>query len=447
MTTARTYLLDLIQTDHGFDHAPAELDPLRIEAADAMLRAQRERIPVLDRRARETAIDAIRGLDDIVPLLFAHSVYKSYPQVLIEKRRWDKLGLWLSTLSADDHAAMDVEGVGDVDDWIARLAAHGTIMLATSGTSGKCSFLPMRAADRALKLRQFRKTATWPHPAPDNDVLVFWTAPIAGPSSVIEGGQFMKEAFAKPGGFFHFLKDPLRIAEVSEMAAFSRRMADGTATPTEIEAMAAKGRDKAERAGRDFAEFIQLVLDHRHDRMMLAGLWSQFMQIIDYARAQGIPEGDFNPASRITAGGGVKAVPLPEDYKERFVSFFGPVETGGVYSMTEITQLMPRCEAGRYHIPPALIAIVLDDAGETVLNRPGAVVSGRFAFLDLLVEGRWGGIISGDRVEMDFCERCACGRPGPVILDSIARFVAPGQDDHIGCAGTIESYVKGAISA
>jgi hypothetical protein len=75
-------------------------------------------------------------------------------------------------------------------------------------------------------------------------------------------------------------------------------------------------------------------------------------------------------------------------------------------------------------------------------------VEGRYGFLDLLYEGRWGGLISGDRIEVDFSERCPCGRYGATILDTIVRYTQlAGGDDHIGCAGTIDAYVRGAMNA
>ncbi|MOA29730.1 hypothetical protein D3C78_1507660 [compost metagenome] len=118
--------------------------------------------------------------------------------------------------------------------------------------------------------------------------------------------------------------------------------------------------------------------------------------------------------------------------------------------MTELAQLMPRCEAGRYHRAPGLIWLVTDEPGERLLSQSDAdatgQASGRFAFLDLLYEGRWGGLITGDKVVVDFSEKCPCGRHGPTLLDNITRFSQTGQDDHIGCAGTIDSYIRGAIN-
>jgi hypothetical protein len=94
--------------------------------------------------------------------------------------------------------------------------------------------------------------------------------------------------------------------------------------------------------------------------------------------------------------------------------------------------------------------LILDQTGEKLLTAKdgvGGVVEGRFGFLDLLYEGRWGGLITGDKVTVDFAEECPCGRPGPTIFDNITRYAEPGGDDHIGCAGTIDSYIRGALNA
>jgi hypothetical protein len=64
-----------------------------------------------------------------------------------------------------------------------------------------------------------------------------------------------------------------------------------------------------------------------------------------------------------------------------------------------------------------------------------------------MLEGRWGGLITGDKVTADLGGRCPCGRSGPTILDTITRYAQPGEDDHIGCAGTIDGYIRGALSS
>ena len=195
---------------------------------------------------------------------------------------------------------------------------------------------------------------------------------------------------------------------------------------------------------------LDTILAHRDEPIVLTGMWAQHMAIIQRARELGIPDGAFHPKSYISAGGGVKGVTLPPDYVEQVDRFWGPVIRGTGYGMTEMLQLMPRCEARRYHIAPGLIMLLLDQPGEKLVAPPvgtAGVVEGRFGFVDLMYEGRWGGLISGDKVQVDFSGHCPCGRHGPTILDTIVRYSqVTGGDDHIGCAGTIDAYVRGAMS-
>ena len=67
----------------------------------------------------------------------------------------------------------------------------------------------------------------------------------------------------------------------------------------------------------------------------------------------------------------------------------------------------------------------------------------RAAFLDLSLDGRWGGVISGDRVTVDF-GKCDCGHQGPTVGSEIVRYADLEGGDKITCAGTIDAYVRGA---
>jgi len=446
LNDVRTQLLDQITTPDPFGLSRDEVEAMQVEAADALFQVLRTKIPVLERRAQETGIKRISSFDDLVPLLFAHTVYKSYPEAFINNGRWDRMNAWLSTLAADDWTGVDVTGVADVDDWLDRLKAAGCMVLATSGSSGKCSFLPSSVADKTLKDRHFRRAVGWPFVQSDNQYEVFWTGPIDGPNSAIEAGQFQREHLARPGGFHYLIKEPLRMRDVAEAAVFNRKLREGTATPSEIEAFRAKNAEAGKRILAGMGEFIDTLLDMRHEPVFVGGLWAQHMQIIERARERGIPDNDFHPQSVISAGGGIKGVALPPDYKEQVAQFYGDVIRIGSYGMTEMAEVMPRCEAGRYHRPAGLIWLQLDQPGEKLLNAREGVVEGRFAFLELLYTGRWGGCITGDKVEIDWSETCSCGRPGPAILDTIVRYAQAGEEDHIGCAGTIDAYVKGAMA-
>jgi hypothetical protein len=89
-----------------------------------------------------------------------------------------------------------------------------------------------------------------------------------------------------------------------------------------------------------------------------------------------------------------------------------------------------------------VVPLILDKSGDSLLPPLRDEYEGRAAFFDLSIDGRWGGVISGDRISIDF-RPCACGNKGPSIRDTIARYADLEGDDKIGCAGTVDAYVRG----
>ena len=160
-----------------------------------------------------------------MPLLFAHTVYKSYPQSFYDKGRWDRMLQWLNTLSVEDVTDVDVTGVSDVDEWLERLWDAGHAVIATSGSSGKCSFLNHTMGDRARKTRHFKYSSGWPFARADGDHAYFWLGPSAGRTSAVEAFVANAENWGRPDEIFALSDEPLLISEISEMAAF--RTPDG----------------------------------------------------------------------------------------------------------------------------------------------------------------------------------------------------------------------------
>lgn len=451
MPSARRQLLELIDTpDAAYDQSAAALHALQLQAAQELFEERRGQIPLVRKLAEDAGIERIRSFADLVPLLFAHTVYKSYPQSFIDKGRWDRMLEWLGTLSVADLSNVDVAGVADVDDWLARLWDAGHAVIATSGSSGKCSFLNQTMEDRANKTWHLRQTVGWPFAKAGERRPFFWLGPLKGRNSAIESAISNAENWGRPDAIHALTEQPLRIADVSRMAALRTRMANGSATPGEIGDMNAAAAEQGARMRAEVNRVADTILAHRHEPIFLSGLWSQHMLIIQRARELGIGDGQFHPQTLLGAGGGVKGVALPDDYKEQVSRFYGGVVRFGAYGMTEMAQILPRCEAGRYHAAPGLIMLPLNENGDQLLtSEDGAegVVEARFGFLDLMYEGRWGGLITGDKVTVNFAERCPCGRHGPTLLDNITRYAQTGQDDHIGCAGTIDAYIRGEVNA
>jgi len=91
---------------------------------------------------------------------------------------------------------------------------------------------------------------------------------------------------------------------------------------------------------------------------------------------------------------------------------------------------------------PVLLDKSGDNLAEGALDYSAGEREGRAAFFDLSLDGRWGGVITGDRISLDY-GTCACGNHGPSIRDNIARYADLEGDDKIGCAGTVDAYVRG----
>src|SRR5205823_4077160 len=90
MTPIRHQLLELIlDPDTAYDQPASDIAALQLRAAHELFEERRARIPLLARRAGDAGITRIASLADLVPLLFAHTVYKSYPPSFIEHGRWD----------------------------------------------------------------------------------------------------------------------------------------------------------------------------------------------------------------------------------------------------------------------------------------------------------------------------------------------------------------------
>ncbi len=441
---ARQQLLDRVFSASHYDAAAAgDLDALQIAAAQELFEARAPKIPLLRRRADEAGLTRITRFEDMVPLLFPHTAYKSYPQPFVDKGQWDRLLKWLGGLSTDDVSNVDLNGVETVDDWVDRLWAAGHEVMATSGTSGKCSFLNRNLQDRETQRRYLAQVmGGFLGLKPNADRPVFQLFPSGGPNNGVQAALMNAELWGRPGDT-HFLDEPLRISDVSRGALMRKRMADGSATPQEIADFEASAGSKAVQARARLDEIIEKILARRHEPIFLSGQWSQHWAIVQRAREMNIPDGDFHPDSLVAAGGGLKGIVLPDDFEAQINRFYGAVKRPKNYGMTEMLLMFPRCEHQRYHQPAGLISFVLNDVGDAMLPREGQV-EGRFGFIDLAIEGRWGGIISGDKLTMDFSGSCPCGRRGPTILEPIARHAPPGQDDHIGCAGTIDAYLRGA---
>jgi hypothetical protein len=443
MSTAYEELVAL--SDVAPDDWPGrtDLEPLWMQAANERLAQQRERIPVLGRLADEVGIDRIERFEDLIPLLFAHSNYKSYPEGFIAKGRWNLMNKWLDTLSSTRVEGVDVEGVTDQDSWVDRLHAVGQKAYVTSGTTGKNSFLPQTQSDEDLSLKMLiQSVQRQPLFADGERRPIFIFGPKHGYHRAALHFRTLAETFGRSDASYFLTEEPMRIAEITRLGDLRKRIADGTAMPSEIAAFERETAAKQEANAQRLDELMDALIEHRHEPMYVVGFWAQYWLIVERARARGVPAGEFHPDTIITGGGGTKGAVMPPDYEEQILGFFGisPDHVTGGYGMSEVSTALGEVD-GRYRPAPWVIPLLLDDTGEKLIDQEAGHADGRFAFFDASLEGRWGGVITGDHVTVDFGTRTPT-----VVAGSVERYSAlEGGDDKLTCAGTIDSYVRGVM--
>jgi hypothetical protein len=420
----------------------------RIEQLDAAFQARRQQVPVLAQRADDEGITAIRADEDMVPLLFPHTTYKSYPETLIAKGMWPQLNRWLDSLSVH-RVEVDMAGVEDVDGWIERLESAGHLVTGSSGTSGKASFLNKSLADREASLDDLLRCLTDLGIAPAPEWHVIPTGPETGVRAHLVVRDLLVRSYGRPDAI---VIPPTQVSNshyrfMARLAAMRRAMADGTARPDDVAAFEAECAERQKQNDERLRYYAAQVLAHKDEALLFSAMFASLFRLVEMLRELGAAPGDLTADNALTTGGGLKGMALPPDYREQCFTMLNiaPSRFLHYYSMQELNVRMPKCpEAGRYHVPKALALFVLNKDGDGLAPVSDGQTEGRAGFFDFTVDGRWGGTISGDKVIAEF-GTCPCGRPGPTVLDEITRYSDLPDGDKITCAGTMDAYVRGFI--
>jgi hypothetical protein len=439
-------LLGLVDSEDRYDIPFEELREAQVEAVDERLRERRAAIRLLGHRADEAGVTAVRSREEVVPLLFPHTAYKSYPESFLSGGRWDRLGRWLDTVATHRVPRLDPAAIGDVDDWIDALAAGGHFVSCSSGTTGKSAMLVASAADMAWCRKEAVRAYSWGSGVqPLRDRRMISTGAVAHVPRNRATGEAYAEALQDPAAErFANPIPPITVGGLTRMVVLRKAIADGTATPDDIRRFEETSAERAKAVEASVGVVASAAIAARKEKLHVSGLWASLYEVAKEVRARGYAARDFHPENSIYVGGGLKRAVLPADHREYVYETFNiaPERNYQNYSMQELHSGNPRCRAGgRYHVPPWVVPLVLDRDGSTLLPSEGEV-EGRAAFVDLSIDGRWGGVITGDRVAIDFGP-CRCGSRGPSVRDAVVRYADIAGDDKIGCAGSVDAYVRG----
>ncbi len=448
MGAAADKLTGMVAAEDRFAHSAAELHETQIAALDERFQERKDRIKLLRHRAEEAGITQIRALDDMVPLLFPHTAYKSYPESFLMEQKWDRLIKWLGTISPNPIVPIETADITDIDVWIERLEANANYISCSSGTTGKSAMLIASEKDMDWSRIDTVQVFSWGSGVkPAQDRRVMGLAPVASVPKNRIIGEAQLAAFGDPARErFSYPVSPMTVGSLTSMVVMRKKMAEGTALPDEVAKF--EETSKARGAEMDAAVGIaaEALVAHRGEKLMISGMWNSLYQVAKLVREMGYSAKDFDPDNCIYVGGGLKRAQLPDDYQQFVHETFNIPEGRQFqnYSMQELNSGMPKCrEGGRYHVPPWIVPFILNQEGDALLPHDGTgEIEGRAAFFDLSLDGRWGGVITGDKISLDYAP-CACGNAGPSIRDNITRYADIQGDDKIGCAGTVDAYVRG----
>lgn len=431
-------------------YAPySEVRDLQVKALNERLQERIDKIKLVKLRAEEAGITEVNRLEDMVPLLLPHTAYKSYPESFLTDKKWDRLTKWLGTVSTYPTGNVDLSDVKEIDDWVAACAKAGHFVSCSSGTTGKSAMLVASQNDLDFASDDGVAAVQW-----GSDIRAGDKRTPAGAAGAVAYtprnaamGQKMMAAFVDPEAKrFDSGLPPVTVGSLTKMITLRKAIADGTAQPGEIADFDAESA--ARQKGLEDAQVgaVEDIIAKRNERLYITGMWGSLHPFAEAVRARGYSAKDFHPENAVYLGGGLKRAQLPPDYREYVYETFNlkPNFIFQMYGMQELNSSMPRCREGaRYHLPAWLVALPLNKEGDALVPGVGeGKVEGRAAFFDLSLDGRWGGVISGDHIEIDYSP-CACGNSSPSIADNIYRYADLEGDDKIGCAGTVDAYVRG----
>ena len=429
-----------------------ELELLQREAMARRFADHRANIEMVRNLADRLGIKEVREFDDIVPLFFAHTAFKSYPAALLDKKRFDLMTKWLGKLTTHDLSKVDVRGCESIDEWIDRLDAQTPLeVITSSGTTGTISIIPKEKAGaiqgmELWKMFLFQRFGKEPTPEElDPKVDVIWPNYAKGKLGHLRIADMLKRSFT--GGDesrFHALYTEEVSADLMFLASKLRRAAsrgelDRVSVDPKLLARKSEFEAMEARRPQEMAAFFERCTKQlAGKRVFMTGAYHLMYELALEGLKRGV-KNVFAKDSAILTGGGLKGFVLPENYMEVIQEFLGVDRIQEGYGMSEISAFHWACDEKHYHVQPWVIPFLLDPDTSQPLPREG-VVTGRAAFYDFLNNSHWGGIISGDEITIDWSTPCRCGLASVHIHHEIMRYSEKKgvEDDRISCSATDE---------
>lgn len=413
----------------------------------------RPQLRALDSVATDVGLKKIERLEDVVPVCFPHTMYKSYSVSQVENGRYGRLTEWLDGFTTEDLSALDTSSCDSLESWLDVVESGSNLRPTTSsGTTGKISFFPRGTGEADTFLRFVLQALAGFRDEPDAG-LATEEPEFFAPLPMATGRQNMPRMFdlirrhcyggdssrIHTLGQGHWDTDMLWISGRMRQAQARGETAQPASTPA-LERVRARVLEMQEHASANAEHFLdELIVDFRDRRVILFAPKSSLIGFAQMCRDRELTP-SFGEGSFIFTGGGTKGQTFPDGWEELLYGVFPPPHQE-VYAMTEATALCRLCSAGWFHWSPTVVTFLLDPDTSEPLPRDG-VRTGRLAVFDLCTTTHWGGAITGDRVTVDYNGDCPCGRVGPRVRNDITRYTELRDDDKITCAKSPGAYER-----
>src|SRR5262245_5932904 len=329
MAEALQELLSRRDADDRYDTSPADLLPLQLEAANERLATLVVQIPLLKNRAESGCVARVERAADLVPLLFAHNTYKSYAEAWLAEGKWDRMALWLSTVSTYEvGGSTDFDGVDSLDAWIERLEQQGRYVICSSGTTGKPAMLGATDPDLDFGAHCNVSSFSWATGIkPANDRKCFGLGPPVINARNVRIRRAMNAAYQSESEEPYQLPvPPIGAGSVMAMILLRRRIADGTAPPSEVAEFERLGAERQQAIDTAQDDAIEALAKSREQKLLMTGFLPTVYQMALGVRALGYGPGDFPQENAMLTGGGLKGVELPPDYRDVIFDTFNIAE-------------------------------------------------------------------------------------------------------------------------
>ncbi|HEY7816754.1 MAG TPA: hypothetical protein VIG29_00940, partial [Vicinamibacteria bacterium] len=412
----------------GLEPTP-EMEEVRHEAIRVNHLRYGALIPYYRHIAEDQGLLGPLGVDDIVQNLLFPGLFKTYEARWLEERDFAAMTEWLGNVSTR-RPEVDLGDVADLNGWRQRLRSAGIFLSYSSGTSGHMSIVPRDALSfKALCTNSSAYADSKWSAGPDGSPRPF-DCLVAGPKGGGMGILGAGVGLARSAARAHFLYDVELPDELVHGAAGDA--AKGGALARFLEAAGAAHGDHYDRA----FEFVrQAIADARP--LLIFGAPFQIRWLCEALSSRGEAL-EAVSGSTVVTGGGWKAFSgeriSQTELRRLAQQTFGidPAHFIDAYSTAELNCTLSSCREGRYHVPPLLEAVVLDEA---LMGAAGQEGYGTLAFLDPFAVSYPGFVITGDQGRLAR-ERCPCGLSGWFIDGEIER----SRDAEIkGCGGVLAS--------